>query len=683
MRLFEKLKSTFGKKTKNQLEIENAPLVDSEILKGEEENGLVNYDTNFIPLPKYASLPEKLKKVVDQYIQEIDPEDYETLIRYEESLQKRAKRLTEILIKVLEKSVEGSPEQFLMVSSDDATKSYSYMIGAMILKQELRLCKQEVAKLNDEALLRAIAIDRYAKKESLRKFDFLGVFGRAERLRYVRHQQSLKEAVQRSMITLAVIKNQLHSIANTIVSMDVKKDSFSKYIKSFEKGGHRGEAEYKFLKDLKEKYLTYITYCYDTSKPPFSTSLEILKQALKEMKGEWRNSNHELEAKDKVKELEETYTRCLAMLQMFLHVYVQDHDYEKERLKLEKDLLDIISEKNFYSTVFMENMEVFKESLFQFQRRMAALYRVVAGIKDSSEGLEHTLSYYEKLIYPIMNIETLSFIEKDINEGLYGGEYGIQLSKESIEHILKKFFEEAIDKIHHIYGITLNDNVIPHTLEGLNKIYDNEWSVFNAILEDKVLDIPIVQLKKSNIAQGTVCQVTLPNSGNIRYPTSGYQIGNIPLIRPVGFVLDETLCQEKISLFTLMEYLEWEEFIVHRYGPVRKDDIITILVNACSDLYIGDKGKALLALIAYEALDKRFSFSKEWSLIEMQSQTETAFFPRLLCGLENHGKGDFLVFVPIRYFNKRTKKLLIHEHFETDGTDLSNVLQYIPNVEEN
>lgn len=160
-----------------------------------------------------------------------------------------------------------------------------------------------------------------------------------------------------------------------------------------------------------------------------------------------------------------------------------------------------------------------------------------------------------------------------------------------------------------------------------------------------------------------------------------YDTNFIPL--PKYASLPEKLNQEKISLFTLMEYLEWEEFIVHRYGPVRKDDIITILVNACSDLYIGDKGKALLALIAYEALDKRFSFSKEWSLIEMQSQTETAFFPRLLCGLENRGKGDFLVFVPIRYFNKRTKKLLIHEHFETDGTDLSNVLQYIPNVEEN
>ena len=45
--------------------------------------------------------------------------------------------------------------------------------------------------IRKELELRAVALDMFIKKESKRKYDFLGIFGKAERLKYLSDKNRL------------------------------------------------------------------------------------------------------------------------------------------------------------------------------------------------------------------------------------------------------------------------------------------------------------------------------------------------------------------------------------------------------------------------------------------------------------------------------------------------------------
>ena len=166
-------------------------------------------DTSFIKAPKLSDLSKENQDRVMVYFNEIKYENYETIVKYSDSLLERSNREIDFFVHDLEDSIKDISSIIKEVSKDNHFKLLLY-------KEEIKLSIDEITKIEEEAELRLIALDMYIKKEEKRKYDFLGIFGKAERLRYLSDKSSLLNERQRLLVTIKLIRQHLQIIYNTL-----------------------------------------------------------------------------------------------------------------------------------------------------------------------------------------------------------------------------------------------------------------------------------------------------------------------------------------------------------------------------------------------------------------------------------------------------------------------------------
>ena len=187
---------------------------------------ITRYDTSSISIPKYLELSEEAKKVVDGYIEEIDLEKLDTLMLYADEMSEYANANTELLLKLFFRITQKPLEFELSRLSDEEIAERR--LDALIQREEVGLYKQGLENLEEESTLRAVALEEIKRRESKRKFDFLGLFGRAERLKRKNQMELLELATERMKISkktieqqMAVVKNEIESEESISTSLDV------------------------------------------------------------------------------------------------------------------------------------------------------------------------------------------------------------------------------------------------------------------------------------------------------------------------------------------------------------------------------------------------------------------------------------------------------------------------------
>lgn len=179
-----------------------------------DNNSVVTIDTSKIKIPNIKSLPLEYQHKVMEYFNEIKYENYETVINYSKKLLTKSNEEVAILSKVIDKYNE-------LYSSNKAVNDINYKyVYANLVNNEYNIIIENLKKIRLEMELRLIALDLYIKKEEMRKYDFLGIFGKAERLRYLtdksgllNERQCLKNAIkineqQQSAVRYDVMANE-------------------------------------------------------------------------------------------------------------------------------------------------------------------------------------------------------------------------------------------------------------------------------------------------------------------------------------------------------------------------------------------------------------------------------------------------------------------------------------------
>ena len=193
---------------------------------------ITRYDTSSISIPKYSELSEDAKKVVDGYIEKIDLEKLET---YGNELSENAVASTHLLFNTYRRITTKPLESELSRLSDGEIAERK--INALIYIEELELYKQILINLQEESTLRAVSLEEIKRRESKRKFDFLGLFGRAERLKRKNQMELLERAAERMKISKKTVEQQMQVVENEIntdeiVSATVDRHNKNELLKS-------------------------------------------------------------------------------------------------------------------------------------------------------------------------------------------------------------------------------------------------------------------------------------------------------------------------------------------------------------------------------------------------------------------------------------------------------------------
>ena len=180
-------------------------------------------DTSFISVPNLSELSDENRLLVEKYLQELKYNDYESILKYSDDLLNKSNKEIE----------------FFMVSLNQILKDISSVINKinkenyfklLLSKEEIKQSVDEFYKIIDEAKLRLIALDTYIKKEELRKYDFLGLFGKAERLRYLTDKSKLLNERDRLKTTIKISSQHLLAIFKALKEEEILLNKMEMYI---------------------------------------------------------------------------------------------------------------------------------------------------------------------------------------------------------------------------------------------------------------------------------------------------------------------------------------------------------------------------------------------------------------------------------------------------------------------
>ena len=208
-------------------------------------------DISHIKVPKISDLIKEDQDKVKEYLNEIKYEEYETIVKYSNHLLDKSNKEIDFFIHDLEDSIKNIENIVKKVSELNVFKLLEY-------REEVKLSIEEFNEIEKEAELRLIALDTYIKKEERRKYDFLGIFGKAERLRYLSDKSSLLNERQRLLITIKINKQHLQMIYNLLNDDKYLLESMNNYIKNNKEITMFNDV-YKFIRHMldKEKILGY------------------------------------------------------------------------------------------------------------------------------------------------------------------------------------------------------------------------------------------------------------------------------------------------------------------------------------------------------------------------------------------------------------------------------------------
>lgn len=664
MKVLSKIKSYFSKK-------ESQPMVDKKTSSTPEE--ITCYDTNLVILPKYSELPEELKVKVNEFFEEINPDSYETLIHYGKTLQKRADDFTSVLMQVL-KSIAEKDISITFNNSKSSAEIFQELTTSLINKEKLSFCFKEIKALYDDARLRAIAIERYAKKESLRKFDLFGIFGRAERLMYIKHKETLRTVVEISLITVKILEEKLRCVIialNEENNYNQAVEIYSKLCSDIIGKDFRNLSCVKYLRSIRDEVLFNYNLCLDSS-----NHLHSIKNRLNTIvDNEYAHIANRFRLSDEEKKLLVTYEHAFAEIIAGIEVFIQIYSVENEteyKTFIEEITEDIDYFKNVMTHDAINNeskelIDQLKGRTLYYHRFLTRIYKISGKTLDDDDKELFIMKHFCNLIYFLIETGNYDFVVKKIQDGEFGGNYGIKVSEERIEKMLEEYLKGSIENIDKFYGYYIyGENV-----KVLSELFNFNRELFNEVVNGNILDIGIAKTTYFQDSSG-ICVV----DRNMK---------KIELQKIDGTELDTVyLSKHLISFAELFEYFEFAESSIHRYNVVDDGMINLIIKTALASggfrVYANPHVFELMTAIIQRGVYKKFGFNIDAARpFDKVPKKNIAFIPRLVKSISCSGNKP--IFLPVRYFNKNTKYLYIHDAFDFENSNLRPVFDKLKNLE--
>ena len=179
-------------------------------------SNLATIDTSFIRVPKLSKLSKKdQEKVLDFYNKLVSGCD-EDLVKYSNDLLERANNERELLVRTMTRYDEQYNELKKEYKKNQQVLSVGiYNLGKLSNLEYINIVNN-ILEIRNELVLKLVALDMYIKKEEKRKYDFLGIFGKAEKIKYFTDKNKLLCERERLLTSIKIDDNILTAVRRDI-----------------------------------------------------------------------------------------------------------------------------------------------------------------------------------------------------------------------------------------------------------------------------------------------------------------------------------------------------------------------------------------------------------------------------------------------------------------------------------
>ena len=180
---------------------------------------ITTIDTSFIHIPKFSELSKTDQDKVLDYYHKLNLDNYDILVKYSDDIREKYDIDKELLHLTLTRYNEWYKDVENNNIITDLYRLIHKINYSVLSKYEYKYIYDDIINIRKELELRAVALNMFIKKESKRKYDFLGIFGKAERLKYLSDKNRLNSEYERLKIA---IKDNI--INQSIIKMDIKEN---------------------------------------------------------------------------------------------------------------------------------------------------------------------------------------------------------------------------------------------------------------------------------------------------------------------------------------------------------------------------------------------------------------------------------------------------------------------------
>ena len=638
------------------------------------------FNTTTVPIPKYHSLSEDEKALCDSFYSEIDYHNYSSIVKFGALNVQIVDSTTKIIIRILNQLRDQNPSYNVARFKEDILSLSECSAKNDVLILELLLAKDIILKAKKESYLRAVALDRYIKRESIRKFDFLGAFGKAERLLYLRFKNTLDEAMQRILISIPTIEFQIAALEQTIAAEDFLRVSTKIYKEAFETINESqvpnlySEPINRLAKMIihRSDLLFENDEEYQNQKISLSSIFENLQRL--------ENESDRYEHMNEIQVEELNAKSILAHISFKIDSYILANQNEKDTFIAD---IDAILEQGLN-----EDIDYMKNVIPNFYRRLCIMIRVLYdGDTLSSEVEDHLFFKYSSLLNPIY-CEDYDWYMYETEKSKKYKKYNVTLPSEYCNMVVITYMSNNIPiilKEKYNYDEEVDDEVIS-SFANMYSHFKNSWNIF----------------KNENLLSSQLVPVKVELSDNpIEYYLN--DLNDKALVSEVlVYTLEGLMLKgegEYCSIIDVFEYVEYSHLFIFDtesdlnitsfYSDKKTEDIaiskdyrqkIKELLNeifpelssAYSYIFVDT-----LTSVLYEELKRLFTVSEE-KLSISNTNTDVAYFPKLVKGIYNKDT-ELKIELPRQFFNNNTKAIFIHDEFDT--SNFYRLLPYLPNLE--
>lgn len=188
-------------------------------LSNTNTSDLATIDTSFIRAPKLSKLSKSEKERVLEFYNKLKSGSDIDLVKYSNDLLEKANTEREMLLRAMSRY----EEQYRFL--EDTRKKYKqkqipsikiYNLGKLS-SLEYAIIEKNIINIRKQLELKLVALDMYIKKEEKRSYNFLDVFGRAERIKCFTDKNKLLSERERLLTSIKIDENIL-----TIIRKDIK-----------------------------------------------------------------------------------------------------------------------------------------------------------------------------------------------------------------------------------------------------------------------------------------------------------------------------------------------------------------------------------------------------------------------------------------------------------------------------
>ena len=185
------------------------------------------YNVSDIIIPTFNELSEYNQEKVIKYQKQIDINNLENIIKYNQETSKNGEELSNLLIKYLYEEIEKNNKSAKELQEID--------INSCIQNMKIIVIRNMIKDLLKDSYLKTIALENLKKDYENKEHKFIEIFSRAARIKRNMELRSIDESITRSKITIKTLEQQIKAVNNAINNNDVLTSKMNIYNKLIDK----------------------------------------------------------------------------------------------------------------------------------------------------------------------------------------------------------------------------------------------------------------------------------------------------------------------------------------------------------------------------------------------------------------------------------------------------------------